>query len=371
MRVGGRSLSEKLKNHSLVSIRREPCLPDIAIFRARRAAKRDIRREKDSYRRSSLLLEASRSSILSLEIFDEHRHIRQQHYAQFTRNPWNGSVNEELLKWLYIEKKECSQSSCSKDVQKNHRRDDFLKEFEAPGFSFDNRGLLDKDDNAILMGLAVLSWKDAKNSGKVRQNLISEQVMPDNEERRVDDVYRLPIWNRWRLYRLWRQRLNIEQRKQLQICQVEFEGALARDKEATTMEEYRVLRKAQVIGMTTTCDARYRTILQKICPKIVLVEEAAEVLEAHIIASLTKGCQHLILIGDHKQLRPTPAVYELAKKYKLDVSLFERMVNVGIQCEKLSVQHRMRPEIAALMKHIYKDLENHESVKTYEDRCLP
>ena len=98
-----------------------------------------------------------------------------------------------------------------------------------------------------------------------------------------------------------------------------------------------------------------------------MVEEAAEVLEAHIITSLTKGCQHLILIGDHQQLRPKPAVYELAKKYKLDVSLFERMMKVGIHCERLSVQHRMRPEIAALMKHIYDDLGNHESVEKYED----
>ena len=75
--------------------------------------------------------------------------------------------------------------------------------------------------------------------------------------------------------------------------------------------------------MTTTCAAKYRHVLNEICPKIVLIEEAAEVLEAHIITSLTKGCQHLILIGDHQQLRPTPAVYDLAKTYKLDVSLFE------------------------------------------------
>ena len=42
-------------------------------------------------------------------------------------------------------------------------------------------------------------------------------------------------------------------------------------------------------------------------------------------------------------------------------------MNVGIQCEMLNVQHRMRPEIATLMKHIYDDLENHESVEKYED----
>ena len=43
------------------------------------------------------------------------------------------------------------------------------------------------------------------------------------------------------------------------------------------------------------------------------------------------------------------------------------MVKVGIPCERLSVQHRMRPEIAALMKHIYEDLENHRSVEEYND----
>lgn len=32
------------------------------------------------------------------------------------------------------------------------------------------------------------------------------------------------------------------------------------------------------------------------------MEEAAEVLEAHTITTLSKACQHLILIGDHQQV---------------------------------------------------------------------
>lgn len=32
-------------------------------------------------------------------------------------------------------------------------------------------------------------------------------------------------------------------------------------------------------------------------PRVVIVEEAAEVLEAHILASLSSSCEHLILIG--------------------------------------------------------------------------
>ena len=55
----------------------------------------------------------------------------------------------------------------------------------------------------------------------------------------------------------------------------------------------------------------------------------SQVLEAHIITTLSRGCEHLILIGDHKQLRPSPTVYKLAKDFNLDVSLFERMIANG------------------------------------------
>ncbi|CAG2058119.1 unnamed protein product [Timema podura] len=100
----------------------------------------------------------------------------------------------------------------------------------------------------------------------------------------------------------------------------------------------------------------------------VIVEEAAEVLESHIVASLTKDCQHLILIGDHKQLRPSNAVYKLAREFKFDVSLFERMLNNGMHCKVLQLQHRMRPEIAELITPtIYPVLMNHSSVETYPD----
>ena len=91
-------------------------------------------------------------------------------------------------------------------------------------------------------------------------------------------------------------------------------------------------------------------------------------LEAHIITSLTPGCQHLILIGDHQQLRPNPTVYDLQLKYNFDVSLFERMIKNGMQFSRLCLQHRMRPEIAKMLDHIYVNpkLQNHDSVLKFE-----
>ncbi|KAL9958948.1 hypothetical protein ACROYT_G036026 [Oculina patagonica] len=367
VRVGGRSKSEKLKQCNLIPLSRQTSHPDFATRKARSAAWRDIREQKHFYSRTSLLLKTSRSSIVSMHELYKQGYVRSQHYHQICREAGKRSINEELLNWLDIQLKDRPRSSRPEDVEKGHHNDDFLIEVETTGFSFDNKQVLDKEDNAVLMGIAALSMEDARNPNYVRRNLIYNEAMAYDEERNIRDVYSLPRRKRWRLYKLWCQKLDVDQRKQLQTCQAEFEEALSRDKEVTTMQEYKVFRNARVIGMTTTCAGRYRPILQKICPKIVLIEEAAEVLEAHLITSLTKGCQHLILIGDHQQLRPSPEVYKLAKQYKLDVSLFERMVNVGVECERLSVQHRMRPEIAALMRHIYEDLENHESVEKYED----
>jgi len=52
--------------------------------------------------------------------------------------------------------------------------------------------------------------------------------------------------------------------------------------------------------MTTTGAAKYKQMLRKLKSKIMLVEEAAEILEAHIITSISNDAQSLILIGDHQ-----------------------------------------------------------------------
>ena len=61
-----------------------------------------------------------------------------------------------------------------------------------------------------------------------------------------------------------------------------------------------MLRNAEIVAMTTTGRAKYSHLLQNIRFPIVIVEEAAEVFEGHILSSLHEDTQHLILIGDHK-----------------------------------------------------------------------
>ena len=71
--------------------------------------------------------------------------------------------------------------------------------------------------------------------------------------------------------------------------------------------------------------------------------------EASVIAAFTSNTKHLILIGDHLQLRPQVTEYSLAVHNGLEISLFERMIKLGLPYVMLSTQRRMHPDISSLI----------------------
>lgn len=125
-----------------------------------------------------------------------------------------------------------------------------------------------------------------------------------------------------------------------------------------------ILKTQKVIGMTTTGLSKYRGLIAALDPKIVLIEEAAETLEAPVTVACLPSVQHLILVGDHQQLRPHCHVKAHEDEpYYLNVSLFERLVNNKIEYNTLSKQRRMIPEIRRLLYPIYGTaIEDHKSV---------
>jgi hypothetical protein len=76
-------------------------------------------------------------------------------------------------------------------------------------------------------------------------------------------------------------------------CQIE----LRRKFEQRDVE---TLRNKRIIGCTTTGAAKYKESIQAACPDILLVEEAGEILESHVITALGADAKQMILIGDHK-----------------------------------------------------------------------
>jgi superfamily II DNA or RNA helicase len=122
----------------------------------------------------------------------------------------------------------------------------------------------------------------------------------------------------------------------------------------------------RVIGMTTTYAARSTSINKMLKPGIVIVEEASEVLESHVLVSLTRDTKQLIMIGDHQQLKPLTNSYELAKNFNFNVSLFERLVRNDFDFITLDVQMRMKLDICDLVREtIYKSLKDGANVAIY------
>ena len=140
------------------------------------------------------------------------------------------------------------------------------------------------------------------------------------------------------------------------------------------MSDAEAIKNYKIVAMTTTGCAKYSTILEQNNFETIIIEEAAEVLESHVLSLLTKNTKQLILIGDHKQLKPKPYNFELETKYNFSVSMFERLINNKIPYAPLKYQRRMKPKFADFVRIIYgdkeyvdyKDVYNKEDVKGME-----
>ncbi|KAM0315567.1 hypothetical protein ACHAO8_003798 [Botrytis cinerea] len=143
-------------------------------------------------------------------------------------------------------------------------------------------------------------------------------------------------------------------------------------------KDRRVLQGADIIGVTTTGLATKMSTLKHVKAKVIVCEEAGEVLEAHMLSALLPSVEHVISIGDHEQLRPSTNNYNLSLEsqagasYKLDRSQFERL-SVGdpgrltLPVAQLNIQRRMRPDISRLIKTIYPRLVDHNVTKILAD----
>lgn len=146
--------------------------------------------------------------------------------------------------------------------------------------------------------------------------------------------------------------------------------ALQRKKVAMRPYLARVLSLQQVIGLTTTGLVQYWDLLEEAKLRTVIVEEAPECLESHVLSALFPSIQHAIFIGDPLQLRPLISTRALSAehnpKYRLDESLFERLMLEGFPVSRLTVQRRMHPDIADLSRAgDYAYLTDHESTHNH------
>eukprot|EP01031_Cornospumella_fuschlensis_P029141 gene29141-35171_t len=113
----------------------------------------------------------------------------------------------------------------------------------------------------------------------------------------------------------------------------------------------RELGDIKIMACTTSFAARNSRLLRAMRPNVLLVEEAAELLESHVVTNLRSSICHLIMIGDHKELRPKLHCYHLTKE----------------SGNGLDFDHRMRPQISSLIRCTYPDLQDHPSTLNRSD----
>lgn len=197
-------------------------------------------------------------------------------------------------------------------------------------------------------------WQNGQHAGVFRNKVSPEHI----------GIWSMSAPERTRRLNQWKQDLAedsitslVTSFEEYSAVEKELDGYFYDKKYAET------LRQKRIIACTTNAAARYASALQAAKPDIIIVEEAGEILESHVLTAMTADTKQLIMIGDHKQLRPKINNYALSVEqgdgYDLNRSLFERLVLRGFPHTALSKQHRMRPEISRLIRALtYPDLSD-------------
>lgn len=194
------------------------------------------------------------------------------------------------------------------------------------------------------------------------------------------DVFDMSQQERVKMYGQWcRELRDDEGRKVTQLVESHKASKIRFDAIEDKMH-LRCLNQAEVIGITTSGLARRHDMFQRLQSKVMICEEAGEVLEPHMLSAFLPSVEYAILIGDQEQLRPQVQSHHLSSenvrgggKYSLDVSLFERLVSLnktpiscGYSYSTLEVQRRMHPEISRLVRDtLYPHLEDSLSTKSH------
>ena len=238
------------------------------------------------------------------------------------------------------------------EVEENELDMEQLQEIEA-----ENK-ISDEEDIESLRGDRVTF--EERMTGRASLSLSAEAIKEGSSK---PNLWNVPREHRGPIYRHFQTALKEAIRQKLSKKAEAYAEAVKDAKIGRFEVDYNYLKKAPIIGLTTTGLGKYRALLQSLRPKIVLIEEAAETLEAFATVACMRSLQQLILVGDHAQLRGSTNDHVLTgPPFFLDVSLLERMVRNKVEYSQLTVQRRMIPEIRRLLRPIYKNLEDHPTV---------
>ncbi|KXN82346.1 NFX1-type zinc finger-containing protein 1 [Leucoagaricus sp. SymC.cos] len=207
-------------------------------------------------------------------------------------------------------------------------------------------------------------------------------LVPSKDRQVTEPLYYANVWSmsdreRSRLADEWERRIQnityVNQFDEYTQLKERYKDACREYDDMRNEIRRRILNNSDLIACTTTGAASLTSLLSSVAPRVLMVEEAGQVLEAHILASLVSSVHHLICIGDPRQLRPSLATYTLSmdstignELYKFDRSLMERLSDNQYPMSQINLQRRMRPTISHFIRKIlYPKLKDNKLVLRY------
>ncbi|KAH8824642.1 P-loop containing nucleoside triphosphate hydrolase protein [Flagelloscypha sp. PMI_526] len=223
---------------------------------------------------------------------------------------------------------------------------DFFQAFEVPQAQ-DGMHLVGKKGKKVDETYLLSQWYEGKDPGVFRSSSVASDF---------PTIWTMALNARRAKYDSWKSEILQYTVTAVASRASDYNEAVANRQRIFAQSDVDILQQKRIIGCTTTGAAKYKDQIQGSKPAVLLVEEAGEILESHVITALGENSSQLILIGDHKQLRPKVNHYALTVEkgdgYDLNKSLFERLVHRNFPHQTLVAQHRMRPEIADLIRHL-------------------
>ena len=365
VRLGGRSTNVEVKKRALYEIRKMERLPPIpkGLFGK---ASNNWTQQANELIKTLEPLHKTPSEPHSTETLYQNGIMSEKQYQSLGTGAarWissDGSESDPLKLWLGERglqpfKVDYVQDTYGFDMEDADEDLEFeqVREHEA------EHGVNDEEDADLLKG----SWCCVQESwtgcgSHVETDLEKAADLLNSEE----DIWKVPMALRGPIYAVMQTRLKAVLLKKVRELAISYDKNLKDLKIGKWERDAIFLQRAKIVGMTTTGLSKYRPLLASLKPKVILIEEAAEVIEAPVTVACMESVEHLILVGDHQQLQGHCSVHELENEpYYLNVSLFERLVNNKIPFKTLLRQRRMDPAFRKLISGIYPNLQDHASV---------
>jgi hypothetical protein len=165
---------------------------------------------------------------------------------------------------------------------------DFFGGFQVPK-SDDGMIFVDRKGDPIADTYLLHQWRNGWNPG-----IFAE------EAQKSPIIWGMEKYDRQSLLSKWEKEVIEEKLTNLYSAARQYNEHIHQLERKFSERDSNTMQAKRIIGCTTTAAAKYTELLQSVCPSVLLVEEAGEILESHILTALGRDKKQLILIGDHK-----------------------------------------------------------------------